>query len=77
MNATPNIRVHDRNAGPYPRVAPIETSRVGSAPVSLWHATGTTRAIRQASIVVLPSFELGSYRVDEKQGRRNPIRWRR
>jgi hypothetical protein len=44
--------------------------------MSMWHATGTTRAIRPASIVVLPSSELGLYRVDEKQGR-NPVRWRR
>jgi hypothetical protein len=44
--------------------------------MSMWHATCTTRAIRPASIVVLPSSELGLYRVDEKQGR-NPVRWRR
>ena len=44
--------------------------------MSMWDATCTTRAIRPASIVVLPSLERGSYRLDEKQGR-NPVRWRR
>jgi hypothetical protein len=43
--------------------------------MSMWHATGTTRASRPASIVVLRSFESGSYRPEEKQGR--PLRWRR
>jgi hypothetical protein len=44
--------------------------------MSMWHATCTARDIRPASIVLLPSFELGSYLADEKQGR-NPVRWRR